>query len=211
MKLETKELYDILLHNMGPQGWWPSNNEIEMMIGALLVQNTNWNNVVRSLDNIRQLTAFDHQRLAALTSSEVEELIRPSGYYKSKAKAISTLLNWLAEYDFDYHQLSQHFGEELRNELLKLHGIGPETADVLLVYLFHRVEFIPDSYTRRLYAKLGYSHTENYNRFKKEITLPSDFTTEDAKEFHGLLDEFGKKYLSGKPKETEHFLSAYFI
>ncbi|UTH14109.1 endonuclease III domain-containing protein [Macrococcus equipercicus] len=209
--LETTELYQLLYHHMGPQGWWPAESEIEMMLGAILVQNTNWNNVVKSLANIRQMTAFDRYKLAALTTDEIAVLIRPSGYYKNKSKAVKTLLDWLALYDFNYRQLSDDYGTDLRNELLKLHGIGPETADVLLVYLFHRVEFIPDSYTRRLYARLGYSNTDNYNKFKQEVILPADFTSEDAKEFHGLLDEFGKKYLSGRPKEREHFLTEYFI
>ncbi|KAA1037600.1 endonuclease III domain-containing protein [Macrococcus equipercicus] len=209
--LETTELYQLLYHHMGPQGWWPAESEIEMMLGAILVQNTNWNNVVKSLANIRQMTAFDRYKLAALTTDEIAELIRPSGYYKNKSKAVKTLLDWLALYDFNYRQLSDDYGTDLRNELLKLHGIGPETADVLLVYLFHRVEFIPDSYTRRLYARLGYSNTDSYNKFKQEVVLPADFTSEDAKEFHGLLDEFGKKYLSSRSKEREHFLTEYFI
>ncbi|TDM07933.1 endonuclease III domain-containing protein [Macrococcus lamae] len=209
--MTTDELYQLLYHHMGPQGWWPADNDIEMMIGAILVQNTNWNNVVRSLDNIKKATAFKHEALAKLSADEVETLIRPSGYHKSKAKAIATVLAWLGLHDFNYDMISEKFGPDLRAELLKLHGIGPETADVLLVYLFGRIEFIPDSYTRRLYRNLGYSNTENYNKFKKEIALPDHFTNEDAKEFHGLLDEFGKTYLSSRKESSHHFLSPYFV
>lgn len=194
--LTTDELYSLLLEQLGPQGWWPAESELEMMIGAILVQNTNWNNVEKSLLNINRATNFQPEQLLKLTVGEFEALIRPSGFHKSKAKAVMTLIQWMHYDDFDYQAISRHHGKELRNELLKLHGIGPETADVLLVYLFDRIEFIPDSYTRRLYKRLGYPNTDNYNLFKKEVTLPDDFTNSDAKEFHALLDEFGKRYLS---------------
>ena len=100
-------------------------------------------------------------------------------------------MDWLNQHHFDYQSIAQHYGENLRKELLKIRGIGSETADVLLVYIFNGVEFIPDSYTRRIYAKLGYAETETYDKFKKVIQLPSNFTNQDANEFHALLDNFG--------------------
>lgn len=207
--LTARVLFDLLYKEMGPQGWWPADSEIEILIGAILVQNTNWRNVEKSLENISRETDFKAECLTALSSTELEALIRPSGFHKNKAKAIHGILVWLAAFDYDYSMIDCHFGESLRKELLKLHGVGPETADVLLVYLFNRVEFIPDSYTRRLYKRLGFNHTDSYNHFKHEVSI-DDFTNEEAKEFHGLLDEFGKRYLTGKNTNDNHFLTDYF-
>lgn len=207
--LNARELYTILYEEMGPQGWWPADSELEMVIGAILVQNTNWRNVEKSLHNISRETDFVAERLTALSTEELEFLIRPSGFHKNKAKAIHGILLWLAAFEYDYEQINRHFGDGLRKELLKLHGVGPETADVLLVYLFGRIEFIPDSYTRRLYKRLGFSHTDSYNHFKHEVSIEG-FTNEEAKEFHALLDEFGKRYLTGKQNTDDHFLVKYF-
>ena len=114
-------------------------------------------------------------------------------------------MNWLNQHDFNYKDIAQYYGENLRKELLNIRGIGGETADVLIVYIFKGIEFIPDSYTRRIYAKLGYSQTETYDKFKKTIQLPSNFTNQDANEFHALLDNFGKNYFNSKENIVIHF------
>ena len=101
--------------------------------------------------------------------TELQETIRSSGFYRNKGKAIHALFQWLNQFNFDYENIDQHYGDNLRRELLKIRGIGSETADVLLVYIFKGIEFIPDSYTRRLYSKLGYAHTESYDKFKSKF------------------------------------------
>ena len=98
---------------------------------------------------MKEATNFEPQNILNLPIEELKILIRSSGFYNNKSKAISTLFNWLNQYQFDYCKINEVYGERLRNELLKLHGIGSETADVF--YIFERVEFIPDHYTRRLY------------------------------------------------------------
>ena len=119
------------------------------------------------------------------------------------------MFQWLNQFNFDYENIAQHYGDNLRRELLKIRGIGSETADVLLVYIFKCIEFIPDSYTRRLYSKLGYAHTESYDKFKKQISLPH-FTNQDANEFHALLDNFGKNYFNGNGTQKYTFLEDHF-
>ena len=208
--MTTEQLYKKLLEHMGPQGWWPADTLEEIMLGAILVQNTNWNNAALSLRRLKEATNFEPQNILDLPLEELKILIRSSGFYKNKAKAIHTLFNWLNQYHFDYCRINEVYGEHLRSELLKLHGIGSETADVLLVYIFERIEFIPDNYTRRLYRKLGYSHTENYDKLKRHIELPSNFTNQDANEFHALLDNFGKNYFNGAIEQKYHFLDQYF-
>lgn len=209
--LSTDELYRILYEHLGDQGWWPAQSNIEMMLGAILVQNTRWRNASLALEQLKEKTQFDTQQLLALSKEDLEQLIRSSGFYRSKTKTIIALLTWLDKHSFDYHQIKQHYGENLRTELLKIRGIGSETADVLLVYIFDGIEFIPDSYTRRLYAKLGYQHTQTYDMFKRHITLPDYFTNTDANEFHALLDHFGKQYFNNKQTTDYNFLDAYFV
>ncbi|SUM45008.1 endonuclease III [Staphylococcus petrasii] len=209
--LSTETLYNELLNHMGPQGWWPAETPEEMMLGAILVQNTNWKNADMALLRLREETQFEPQKILELPLEELQEVIRSSGFYKNKGKAIHALFQWLNQFNFDYEKIAQYYGDNLRKELLKIRGIGSETADVLLVYVFEGVEFIPDSYTRRLYSKLGYTHTESYDKFKKQISLPSHFTNQDANEFHALLDNFGKNYFNGKGEQRYTFLDKYFV
>lgn len=208
--MTTEQIYKALLKHMGPQEWWPADTREEIILGAILVQNTNWNNAALSLRRLKEATNFEPRSILDLPIEELKILIRSSGFYNNKSKAISSLFNWLNQYQFDYCKINEVYGEHLRNELLKLHGIGSETADVLLVYIFERVEFIPDHYTRRLYRKLGYANTENYDKLKRHVELPSNFTNQDANEFHALLDNFGKNYFNGSIEQRYHFLDQYF-
>lgn len=210
MKLTVQELYDCLYDNLGPQGWWPAEDNFEIIIGAILVQNTNWRNVEHSLSNLRNATQFDPERILNLHLSELQSLIRPSGFYTNKSAAIIAVLTWLKSHEYDFRAIDKLYTTELRNELLKLHGIGFETADVLLVYVFERVVFIADTYTRRLFNALGVQ-SKSYMDLYNKVTLPDTFTPLHAQEFHGLLDEFGKRYLTAKGVKGATFLDDYFL
>ena len=117
----------------------------------------------------------------------------------------------MARFQFDYKEIKAYYHDELRTNLLNIKGIGNETADVLLVYIFEVPVFIPDSYTRRIFYKLGYDRTNNYEQLRKQIVLPSSFTAQDANEFHALLDNFGKQYFNKNEQQKLQFLEAYFI
>ncbi|HDP2999028.1 TPA: endonuclease III domain-containing protein [Staphylococcus aureus] len=208
--LETDELYKLLYRHMGPQNWWPADNDIEMMLGAILVQNTRWRNAEIALNQIKEHTHFNPNHILELPIETLQSLIHSSGFYKSKSLTIKTLLTWLARHHFNYQEINERYKAELRKELLSLKGIGSETADVLLVYIFGRIEFIPDSYTRKIYDKLGYENTNSYDQFKKVVTLPNHFTNPDANEFHALLDVFGKHYFRDKDIKNYDFLEPYF-
>ncbi|HDC3087177.1 TPA: endonuclease III domain-containing protein, partial [Staphylococcus aureus] len=190
--LGTDELYKVLYEHLGPQFWWPADNDIEMMLGAILVQNTRWRNAEIALNQVKEHTHFNPNHILELPIETLQSLIHSSGFYKSKSLTIKTLLTWLARHHFNYQEINERYKGGLRKELLSLKGIGSETADVLLVYIFGRIEFIPDSYTRKIYDKLGYENTKNYDQLKKVVTLPNHFTNQDANEFHALLDVFGK-------------------
>ncbi|MDT0763164.1 endonuclease III domain-containing protein [Staphylococcus aureus] len=208
--LGTDELYKLLYRHMGPQNWWPADNDIEMMLGAILVQNTRWRNAEIALNQIKEHTHFNPNHILELPIETLQSLIHSSGFYKSKSLTIKTLLTWLARHHFNYQEINERYKAELRKELLSLKGIGSETAYVLLVYIFGRIEFIPDSYTRKIYDKLGYENTNSYDQFKKVVTLPNHFTNPDANEFHALLDVFGKHYFRDKDIKNYDFLEPYF-
>lgn len=209
--LTPNQLYQIMYRNMGPQHWWPASSHIEIMLGAILVQNTRWNNAAMALQRLQDQTDFKPQNILALTERELQILIHSSGFYKSKASTIINLLTWLAEHNYNYDNINKLYGEQLRQQLLTIKGIGSETADVLLVYIFDRIEFIPDNYTRKIFYKLGYSNTTNYDKLKKEIVLPQYFNNQDANEFHALLDHFGKSYFNNKDLDDFDFLDVYFV
>lgn len=191
---------------MGPQRWWPADSKWEIILGAILVQNTNWNNVVHSLENISALTQFSPQDIASLPLDTLQEAIRPSGFYKNKNRAIYEMYQWLGQHQFDLDQINHTYNHQLRAQLLQMFGIGYETADVLLLYVFDRVEFIADKYAQRLFSHMGIQHLSDYKKLKEAVILAPHFTLEQAQEFHGLIDEFGKLYLSSKQKFANSFL-----
>lgn len=204
-KINSKELYQVLLFQQGPSGWWPANSKVEILLGAILVQNTNWQNAARSLANLKNATDFLPERLCQLSQAEIRELIRPSGFYENKSRGIKELLTFLAAWHFDYGQVTAHYSDNLRKTLLQLHGIGAETADVLLLYVFDQVVFVADTYARRLYAKLGVA-SRNYQALAGQVDLVG-FTLEEAQDFHGQIDEFGKVWLRGTDRFAESFLA----
>ncbi len=210
MMLDTKTLYQLLYEHMGPQGWWPAESKIEVMLGAILVQNTNWRNAAYAIESLKQATHLKPHHILNLKLETLQVLIRSSGFYKNKAQTILSLLTWLEHHDFDYQEINHRYKQDLRKTLLEIKGIGSETADVLIVYIFGGVEFIADSYSRRLYRKLGYTQTDSYEQLKRHIKLPDDFSNQDANEFHALLDNFGKNYFNGKINSKYTFLDAYF-
>lgn len=191
------QLFQIMLKKMDHPGPWPAETKIELIAGAILVQNTTWKNAERSLDNLRQHSEFNPAKLSSLPKEELQELIRPSGFYQNKSRALQEIVNWLEKYQYNYTKINTHFGQSLRTELLAKHGIGEETADVLLLYVFDRRVFVADSYARRLFTRLSASNGnfQNYRQLHKAVQPFDQFTLEEAQVFHALIDEFGKHYL----------------
>lgn len=186
-------LYHKMLAEMGPSHWWPADSKIEIVIGAILVQNTNWNNVDLALTNLRRETGLDPSRILQLTPQQVQELIRPSGFYVNKTKSLLAVLHWFSVDHNDFTKMAAKYGPKLRSALLALPGVGEETADSLLVYVFDQPAFIADKYARNLFSFLGYRRIDTYAKLKRRIKLPANFDDRDAQEFHGLIDEFGKQ------------------
>lgn len=147
-------LYQRLFDAYGPQDWWPAETPFEMMLGAILTQNTAWTNVEKALNNLKQANALNLSSIINLPETELAELIRPSGYFNVKAKRLRHFAGAFKA-SGKFKGLDQLETQDLRNTLLNINGIGPETADDILLYAFKRPVFVIDTYTRRLLAATG--------------------------------------------------------
>lgn len=184
--ITVTELYHILYAKLGPQHWWPAQSTVNLLCATVLIQNTNVANLNRALYQLDAATNFGLNTILRLSDDELEQLIRPSGFYRSKRRYLQALLTAYRDHHLEWQQLPT---DTLRRELLALPGIGGETADVILLYVYHRLVFVADTYARRLFAALGLP-SKNYADLKRQVTL--DLTPAAAQEFHALIDEYGK-------------------
>lgn len=208
ISIDLNWLYQTLLTHMGPSGWWSAEDKRDIIVGAILVQNTAWQNADVGLNNLKHRTHLDPDAVLALSQNDLIDLIRASGFYRNKAKAIHNVFQWFNDHHWDYHGVAKSIKQaDLRRELLSLPGVGQETADVYLVYIFDLPAFISDSYTRRLFKHLGYQKVDTYQHLASQIQLPENFTAEMAQDFHGQLDEFGKQYLQRIDTFDDSFLA----
>lgn len=188
--------YDQLLQSFGPQHWWPGDSPFEVIVGAVLVQNTAWRNVERAIQNLRDANLMQPRRLHALPPHELAELIRPAGYYQVKTKRLRNLLQMIVdEFDGSLEHVFQTSLPSLREKLLAVHGIGPETADAILLYAGGMPTFVVDTYAHRVLARHGWiDYTATYEEIKYlfESTLPNDAAL--FNEYHALLVRVGKDY-----------------
>src|SRR5436190_23577326 len=194
MPTKLMEAYERMLAALGPQHWWPGDSPFEIMVGAVLVQNTAWRNVARAINNLREASVMQPHALYELPLEELAELIRPAGYYQVKAKRLRNLLRFLIEqYDGSLGAMFRTDLASLREELLAIHGIGPETADAILLYAGGLPTFVVDTYTHRILARHGWlGYDASYDEIKDyfESALPADVTLYN--EYHALLVRVGK-------------------
>ncbi|MCA9180238.1 MAG: endonuclease III domain-containing protein [Planctomycetales bacterium] len=194
--MPLQEAYDRLFAAYGPQSWWPAETRFEVMVGAVLVQNTAWGNVERAVANLKAAGLLSPQPLYDAPLEELEQHIRPSGVYRVKARRLRELVALVVErYGGSLDAMFQSPSEELRNELLALNGIGPETADCILLYAAGRPAFVIDAYTRRVLERHGWAEAGiSYDELKSlfESHLPRD--AQLFNEYHALLVEVGKRH-----------------
>lgn len=203
--LDVRGLYEQLYNQMGPQRWWPAERWMKTIVGSILIQNASAKTVDPVIEKVRRETGFDPQVLIGLSQEELEQLIFEAGLYRSKAKYLRASLEFFGQYDFDLAPLQVLETAELRKRIRAVNGIGNETADVWLVYIFGRAQFIADSYSRRLMNFLGGPEKLTYEKVQKVVMNNSDFTPDEAREFHALIDEFGKLYL----RNRDQFLTSW--
>lgn len=189
-------IYRSLHKKYGPQGWWPGNSPLECILGAILTQNTSWANVEKAINNLKKLDLISVDKLNLVTAGELGQLIRPSGYYNQKAIKIKSFLEFLSTgYGGSLDKMFDEDLEVLRQKLLKIRGIGPETADCILLYAGNKPIFVIDAYTYRILSRHGIVPEEtNYNEMQ-EIVM--DSLKQDAEMFnnyHALLVKVGKEH-----------------
>lgn len=208
MQLTLYNLYQKMLTHMGATNWWPADSKQQIIIEAILIQNTTELNATRASQLIRAASNYDLQVLVNIPKENLEELVRPADFMKNKSKAIQEVASWYLAHEENPAKIVQQYGSSLRKVLLSLHGVGPETADVLMAYIFDQPQFIADKYARTLFTQLGINDLTDYKSLAILLAeLPQPFTFADAQEFHGLIDEFGKQYFHPVEDFQKSFLA----
>lgn len=208
MQLTLYNLYQKMLTHMGATNWWPADSKQQIIIEAILIQNTTELNATRASQLIKSVSNYDLQVLVDMPKENLEELVRPAGFMKNKSKAIQEVGSWYLAHEENPTKIVQQYGSSLRKVLLSLHGVGPETADVLMAYIFDQPQFIADKYARTLFTQLGINDLTDYKSLAILLAeLPQPFTFADAQEFHGLIDEFGKQYFHPVEDFQKSFLA----
>ncbi|MBN2886681.1 MAG: endonuclease [Chromatiaceae bacterium] len=192
----------------GELSWWPAESPFEVMIGAVLTQNTAWRNVERALEALRARISFDEAALLAVPPEELAELLRPAGYYRLKAERLRALCA-ASQAAGGWRTLSALDTDTLRHWLLAIKGVGPETADDILLYGFERPVFVADAYARRLLGRLGLiGGREGYEDLRALVERALGREVATLKRAHALIVEHGKAHCRARPRCTGCVLRA---
>ena len=185
----------------GPQHWWPGESPFEIAVGAILTQNTNWGNVEKVIENLKRDKALNAKSIHGMRIHRLASLIKPAGYFNVKSKRLKAFMDFLMN---EYHGSMQRMGDEetqtLRMNLLRVHGIGPETADSILLYALEKPLFVIDAYTKRFLSRHGImEHKKTYEEFQKLFHSSLKRDVKLFNEYHALFVRLGKTYCRKKP------------
>ncbi len=199
------KVYSFLYKIYGPQRWWPANSRFEVVVGAILTQNTNWSNVEKAINNLKKEKLLSPSILHKINPERLAALIRPSGYYNMKAKRLKNFLNFLfSNYNGKLSSMKRVPIEVLRKEVLGVDGIGPETADSILLYALDKPVFVIDAYTRRIteclnIARQGISYDDLQAIFTQNLPVNAGLFNE----FHALIVMHSKAICKARPNCEE--------
>jgi len=205
-------VYEILFKEYGPQGWWPVNGKynrndfsiprnskekFEIILGAILTQNTSWKNAEKALANLRKANLLDPVKIVKAKDQVIAKAVRPSGYFNQKAERLKIISDFLLK----NKDISRLPVEDMRNELLAIKGVGPETADSIILYAFNKPSFVVDLYTRRIFSRLGIcrkdaGYEELQGLFHKELKKDAVLFNE----YHALIVEHAKRFCKKIPE-----------
>jgi len=206
------QVYQNLLDHFGPRGWWPGESKLEIIIGAILTQAVAWRNVKRAIDNLRAVQLIDINAILDIEEEALAEYIRPALYHRQKSKKLKATMSYIAEkYNCDLGLMFQEPLTKLREELLDVWGVGPETADSILLYAGDKLIFVVDAYTKRIFNRLGMVNEDiSYQDMQDfmEHNIPHDLYIYN--EYHALLVGLGATYCKkSKPRCGECPLSNF--
>ncbi len=192
----ARTYYDALFAAQGPQHWWPGRAPFEIIVGAILVQNTSWTNVATAIEHLRRAKLLTPRAIEKISAARLQRLIRSSGYFRQKTKKLKAFVRFLRrEYQGSLSKMSRAPTQPLRDQLLAIHGIGPETADSILLYAAKHPVFVIDAYTRRILERHGHPHARlGYEDVRQlfERNLGPDVALYN--EFHALIVHTGKHF-----------------
>lgn len=216
------QIYNILISKYGYQGWWPvtptgcrgpekkplygiglknDKQKFEIIVGAILTQNTAWKNVEKAIINLNKNNLIDIDKIIKIDEKELANLIRPSGYYNQKSKKLKAFARHLKQnYNTSLKKLFQKPTPSLRKELLIIHGIGPETADSIILYAAEKPVFVIDAYTKRIFSRIGLCKEDiSYDELQKLFMDSLQHDTQLFNEYHALIVVHGKNVCKKKP------------
>lgn len=197
---DVKRIFDILHEYYGESKWWPAQTPFEVMVGAILTQQTNWDNVEKSIKNLKKARLLEINSLATVDLNTIEDCIRQSGFFRQKAKRIKGLAEHIHNnYNGELENLFKKEKDDLRKELLSLEGVGYETADSIILYADSKPKFVIDAYTFRIFKRLGKDFGGKYKVAQEffESELPKDVKL--YREYHAHLVELAKDFCRVRP------------
>lgn len=199
MQNKIFNIYKLLYDFFGPQQWWPGETPFEVMVGAVLTQNTNWNNVATAIDNLKRDGLLTYEKLSALPADLLAEKIRPAGYFNLKTQRLKNLLRHIQDHGGSLENFFDRDKEVLRERLLQVKGIGPETADSIILYAAEKPAFVVDAYTHRvLYRHHCIPEEASYHEIQELFTTSLPENVLLFNEYHALLVRLGKEYCKKK-------------
>jgi endonuclease-3 related protein len=202
MSRRLLEMFDLMFDHFGPQHWWPGDGSLEMMTGAILTQNTSWSNVEKAIDNLKNRNLLSIETLFDLSEEKLAHFIKPAGYFNVKAKRLKNLIRFLIDkYEGDLDRFIEDDIHRLREGLLSVNGVGPETADSIILYAAKKPVFVIDAYTHRILSR--HNLIEEQVTYDELQSLFMDNLPEETilfNEFHALIVITGKEYCRRNPK-----------
>lgn len=195
------KIYDRLFEHFGPQSWWPGETQLEICVGAILTQNTAWANVEKAISNLKKENCLEFSRLKKIKIEKLASLIKPSGYFNVKAGRLKSFIDYFAnQHDGNFSHLFKGNLKDIRDSLLSVKGIGPETADSMLLYAGGFPIFVVDAYTKRIFYRIELiGKNATYEEMQSFFMNNLPRKTNLYNEYHALIVMLGKYYCKPKP------------
>ena len=198
MKEKLLEIYGKLLDRFSYQNWWPAQTKDEMVIGAILTQNTAWSNVEKAILSLKNANLCSLYKIHTSNFDKLKECIKPAGFFNQKAQYLKNTAEFFVE-NGSFYKLNSFDTQTLRRMLLSITGIGRETADSILLYAFNRAIFVVDAYTKRLIKRHGLSDKLNYDDVQNLFMQNLERDTKLFGEYHALIVKNAKEFCRSKP------------
>lgn len=195
-------IYGALYKFYGPQGWWPGDSRLEIIVGAILTQNTAWVNVEKAIKNLKAAGAFNSiEKISGINKKKLAHLIRPAGYYNVKSERLKNLIKFFIHYGPSFRRCSSQKTSNFRQDLLSVNGVGPETCDSILLYAFNRPMFVVDAYTRRIFARHKFfDKSADYTDIQRFFMDNLPRSTRLYNEYHALIVSLAKDFCRTRPE-----------